>query len=79
MSGRGRGFCLVSVPDEPGAARTGFAGQGGRRFQAPGDPRAAETFALRSRLRELQDGLDEIRRRLAALDAGGPAGTGSRA
>ncbi|GEM_PF-1063614 len=74
MSGKGGGFCLMSVPDDPGQARTGFAGKNGRPVQVQDDSRPGEIDNLRKRLRQLQVELDDVLSRLNRLNPGSGRG-----
>ncbi len=70
LSGQGRGFCMMRIPDDPGQDRSGYAGRNGQPVRVAADPRAAEMFALRSRLQGIRTEIQQIRSRLAGLDAG---------
>lgn len=70
MSGQGRGFCMMRIPDDPGQVPAGYAGKAGRPVRVSGDARAAEMRLLRSRLVWMQVEIDRIRQRLACPDAG---------
>jgi hypothetical protein len=67
MTGRGRGFCVLEVPNEPSAPLTGIAGQAGRPV---GRTSASwqELARLRSEARRIEAILIAIRSRIAAFE-----------
>jgi hypothetical protein len=72
MTGNGRGYCLMSMPEAPGEAATGFAGLEGRPVMIGNDPRKLmDSASLHGRLREIQAALHELKIRLANLEAAG--------
>ena len=70
MSGQGRGFCMMYIPDDPGQDRSGYAGRNGQPVRVAADPRAVETFSLRCRLQCIQAEIKRMRLRIGCLDAG---------
>jgi hypothetical protein len=74
MSGSGRGFCLMRMPETPGEAATGFAGLAGRPVTVGDDPGKMDIASLHERLRDIQAALDDLKGRLANLEAAGGDG-----
>ena len=68
MTGRGRGFCVLQVPQEPGAPLTSIAGQAGRPIGGT-SVSWTELARLRSEARRIEAILIAIRSRIAALEA----------
>ena len=71
MTGRGRGFCILRVPDEPDQPLNGFVGRAGWPMPSP----AATPFELanlRAEARHLEAVLRTVRSRLEHLHADAP-------
>ena len=68
MTGRGRGFCVLKVPQEPIAPAAGIAGQMG--WPVGGTSASwAELSRLRSDARRIEAILTTIRSRIAVIEA----------
>jgi hypothetical protein len=70
MTGKAQGYCLLNLPDDAAEAETGFAGWTGEPVALGHGSGKTASFSLRSRLREMQVELAEIKSRLAELEAG---------
>ena len=76
MTGRGRGFCVLKLPTEPGEAVTGIAGRSGRPVGWPvGQAMGAEAelARLRSQAGRIEAMLRAVRSRIELLAAHRPA------
>ena len=71
MSGKAQGYCLLKMPDDAAEAETGFAGLAGDPITMGHDSRKMAGFSLCNRLWKMQVALDEMKSRLAELEAGG--------
>jgi hypothetical protein len=69
MSGKGGGYCLMSIPDDPTEAKIGFAGQAGIPMNTRSNFLVPGISALHVRLQEIRVELHEMKSRLADLEA----------
>ena len=69
MTGGGRGFCILKMPENPDEPATGIAGQTGRFVCRPAAPGAEKAY-LRSQARRIEAALQVIRNRMEFLSAG---------
>lgn len=69
MTGKAQGYCLLNMPDDFAEAENGFTGLQGKPFGQDAWP--ADWMLLRKQLRRMQMELDEMKSRLAELEAGG--------
>jgi len=67
MTGRGSGFCVLKVPQEPNAPAAGTAGQTGRPVGGT-SASWAELARLRSEAKRIEAILTAIRSRIEALE-----------
>lgn len=70
MTGNGGGYCLMKMPDAPGEPETGFAGLAGRSVMICNNSRQMNIVLLQDRLQGVQAALQELKWRLANLEAG---------
>ncbi|MCU0602964.1 MAG: hypothetical protein MUC33_09910 [Desulfobacterales bacterium] len=71
MTGKAQGYCLLNIPEDAAEAETGFAGWTGEPVALDQNSSKTAGFSLRSRLWEMQMALNEMKSRLAELEAGG--------
>ena len=69
LTGGGRGFCVLRLPNRPGEPSTGFAGRAGCPVSQPFDGEA-ELAHLRSQALQIKGILRHIRGRIERLEAG---------
>lgn len=70
MTGAGRGFCALKMPQRPDEPTRGFAGRTGWPFGLPPGPEAA-LAQLRSQATHIEELLRAIRCRIERLEADG--------
>jgi hypothetical protein len=70
MTGGGRGFCALKMPQRPDEPIRGFAGRTGWPFALPPGPEAA-LAQLRSQATQIEKLLRAVRGRIERLEAGG--------
>jgi hypothetical protein len=69
MTGQGRGYCLLKLPQKPNEPITGFAGRSGVPVRVEARRRQAEVKRLRAEARRVETAIRRIRKRLAELGA----------
>ncbi|MBN2345252.1 MAG: DUF5320 domain-containing protein [Candidatus Aminicenantes bacterium] len=71
MSGKGGGFCLLNIPDSDAEPQRGFTGLAGKPVSLTYGSFQQERAQLRERLLVIEAELQELKERLANLEAEG--------
>ncbi len=69
MTGGGMGYCMLKLPGASDEPLTGFAGLVGRPLRFRSDLSTADLVTFRLILRRIQLALQDIERRLSALES----------
>ena len=68
MTGKGYGYCLMKIPEDPHWPRTGFVGLSGRPVTLPPTAVISDVMLSSAQIARIQKALDSIERSLRDLE-----------